>query len=141
MPQDVHGSVDQSRSEDRARLAPRPSIEKARDGSEQHVAPVGKAHVGDVGETKKKGSGPPAREVAFEARAIMFWSKPRKRSSSGQAVKKRMPSESNGSDFHSLKRGANSMKWMARPSEMAMQPKTMKLASTKKLQWRPQPMQ
>src|SRR6266404_8127947 len=65
MPQDVHGSVDQSRSEDRARLAPRPSIEKARDGSEQHVAPVGKAHVGDVGETKKKGSGPPAREVAF----------------------------------------------------------------------------
>src|SRR5882672_2335166 len=65
MPQDIHGGVDQRRSEDRARLAPRPSVEKARDGSEQHVAPVGKAHVGDVGETKKKGSGPPAREFAF----------------------------------------------------------------------------
>src|SRR5882672_3676925 len=65
MPQDIHGGVDQRRSKNRARLAPRPCVEKARDGSEQHVAPVGKAHVGDVGETKKKGSGPPAREFAF----------------------------------------------------------------------------
>src|SRR6266403_2133140 len=132
MPQDVHGGVDQRRSEDRARLAPRPSIEKACDGSEQHVAPVGKAHVGDVGETKKKGSGPPAREFAFGSTSQHVLE---------QAAKKRLPSESNGSDFHSLKRGANSMKWMARPRGMAMQPKTMKLASTKKLQWQPQPME
>src|SRR6267143_3269716 len=82
----------------------------------------------------------PARSL-LEARASMFWSKPRKRNSSGHAVKKKMPSESNGSDFHALKRGANSMKWMARPRGMAMQPKTMKLAGTKTLPGRPQAME
>src|SRR2546422_8390549 len=75
----------------------------------------------------------------LEARASMFWSKPRKRNSSGQEVKKRMPSESNGSDFHSLKRGGNSMKWMAWPRGMAMKTETRKLACTKKLHRRRQP--
>src|SRR6266850_6076234 len=65
MPQDIYASMDQGRCEDGSRLAPRPAIEEAGDGSEQHIAPVGKAHVSDVGETKKKGSGPPAREVAL----------------------------------------------------------------------------
>src|SRR6202158_714129 len=75
----------------------------------------------------------------FEARESMFCSKPRKRNSSGHAVKKRMPSERNGSDFHCDHCGSNWMKCMTRPSGMAMQPKTKKLARMKKPQWRPQP--
>src|SRR6267143_1009413 len=82
----------------------------------------------------------PARSL-FEARESMFCNKPRKRNSSGQAVKKRMPSERNGSAFHCDHCGANSMKRMARPSGMAMQAKTRKLARMKKPQWRPQPME
>src|SRR5216683_2271219 len=68
----------------------------------------------------------------FEARESMFCNKPRKRNSSGQAVKKRMPSERNGRDFHCDHCGANSMKCMTWPSGMAMQPKTRKLARMKK---------
>src|SRR5258708_1981016 len=52
----------------------------------------------------------------LDARASMFCSKPRKRNSSGHAVKNKMPSDRNGSDFHCDHCGANSMKCMARPS-------------------------
>src|SRR5438309_5785750 len=82
----------------------------------------------------------PARSLV-DACASMFCSKPRKRNSSGQAVKKRMPSERNGSDFHCDQCGANSMKCMPWPSGMAMQPKTRKLATIEKLQCPLQPME
>src|SRR6267154_1728212 len=82
----------------------------------------------------------PARSL-LDARASMFCSKPRKRNSSGHAVKNKMPSDRSGSDFHCDHWGANSMKRIAWPSGMAMQPKTMKLATMEKLQCPLQPME
>src|SRR6266481_1187812 len=65
MPSDVHGGVEQRGGENRAGLAPRPAVEKTGDGGQDHIAPVGKAHVGDVGEAKENGSGPPASEFTM----------------------------------------------------------------------------
>src|SRR5216683_7539041 len=65
MPGDVHGGVEQGGGEDRAGLAPRPAVEKAGDGGEDHVALVGETHVGDVREAEKDGGGPPAGQVAL----------------------------------------------------------------------------
>src|SRR5216684_7642854 len=65
MPGDVDGSVDEGGGEDRAGFAPGPAVEKSGDGGEDHVAPVGKAQVGDVREAEEDGGGPPAGEVAF----------------------------------------------------------------------------
>src|SRR2546421_292375 len=67
MPGDVHGGVDQGRSEDRPGLAPGPAVEKSGDGGQDHVAPVGKAHVGDVREAEKNRGGPPAGEFAVRS--------------------------------------------------------------------------
>src|SRR5215475_487372 len=55
------------------------------------------------------------------ARDKRFCSSPRKRNSSGHAVKKRIPIERGTKDFQSLKRGAYEMKRIPRPSGMAMQ--------------------
>src|SRR6266403_1072958 len=52
VPGDVDGGMDQGRCEDGPGLAPRPAVEKAGDGSEDHVAPIGKAHVGDMRKAK-----------------------------------------------------------------------------------------
>src|SRR3981189_1193176 len=46
MPHDVPRRVDQCRCENRFRLTPCPAIEKAGDGSEKHVTPVGESHIG-----------------------------------------------------------------------------------------------
>src|SRR5713226_9885262 len=67
VPHDVDGGMDQCRGENRAGFAPRPAVEKAGDGGEDHVAPVGKAHVGDVREAEENGSGPPAGKIALGA--------------------------------------------------------------------------
>src|SRR5216683_3565078 len=77
----------------------------------------------------------------FEARESMFCNRPRKRNSSGHAVKKKMPKKRNGSDFNCDHCGANSMKCMPWPSGIAMQLNTTKLATMKKLQRLPQPIE
>src|SRR5260370_2813322 len=110
VPVDGAGGVDQRGGENRAGLAPGPAVEKAGDGSQDHVAPVGKAQVGDVRKAKTiEAIHQPVRSL-LEARASMFWSRPRKRNSSGQAVKNKMPSDTSGSDFHCDHCGSNSMK-------------------------------
>src|ERR1700686_2428785 len=67
VPRGIDGGVDQRGGEDRAGLAPGPAVEKAGDGGQDHVAPVGKAHVGDVREAKENRSGPPAGEFAIRS--------------------------------------------------------------------------
>src|SRR5438270_761123 len=66
----------------------------------------------------------------FILRDNKFCSRPRKRNSSGQAVKKKMAMDSSRDDLHSPQRGANSMKWIPVPRGMAIAAKTMKAAST-----------
>src|SRR6266851_3015137 len=65
VPGDVHGGVDQSGGKNRAGLAPGPAVEKAGDGSQDHVAPVGKAQVGDVRKAENYRGDPPTREIAL----------------------------------------------------------------------------
>src|ERR1700682_1839960 len=65
MPGDIDGGVDQGGGESRAGLAPRPAVEKAGDRGQNHITPVGKAHVGDVREAEENGSGPPAGKIAL----------------------------------------------------------------------------
>ncbi len=65
MPGGIDGGMDESGGEDRAGLAPGPAVEKAGDGGENHVAPVGKVIVGDVREAEEKRSDAPAHEVAL----------------------------------------------------------------------------
>src|SRR5260370_26315952 len=65
VPGDVQGGVDQSGGEKRAGLAPGPAVEKAGDGSQDHVAPVGKAQVGDVRKAENNRGDPPTREIAL----------------------------------------------------------------------------
>src|SRR6266849_5867355 len=75
----------------------------------------------------------PARSLLLE-RESKFCRRPRKRNSSGHAVKKKMATETNGSERQACHCGANWMKCMLVPRGMAMAPKTRKLARTKKLQ-------
>src|SRR5437762_4256464 len=75
------------------------------------------------------------------ARARMFWRSRRKRNSSGQAVKNKIPSETRGSDLNCDHCGSNSMKRIAWPIGMAIQANARKLARMKKVQWWPQPME
>src|SRR5712692_6006680 len=65
MPGDVHGGVDECGGENRAGLAPRPPVEKAGNGGQDHVAPVWETHVGDVREAEENRSGPPAGKIAM----------------------------------------------------------------------------
>src|SRR5271168_694726 len=65
MPGDVDGGVYQRGGEDRAGLAPGPAVEKAGDGREDDVAPVGEAAVGDVREAEEHGGRPPAGKLAL----------------------------------------------------------------------------
>src|SRR5580692_5437480 len=67
----------------------------------------------------------------------MFCSNPRKRNSSGHAVKKKIPSEVNSKEDHACHCGANEMKCITVPNGMAMHPKTAKLPSTYNPQLRP----
>ena len=67
IPGDVHGGVDQGGGKNRAGFAPRPAVEKPGDGGQDHVAPVGKTHVGDVREAEEDGSGPPADNVTIRS--------------------------------------------------------------------------
>src|SRR5712664_3168298 len=67
MPGDVHGGVEQGGGENRAGLAPRPAVENAGDGGQDHVTPVGKAHVGDVRKAEENRGGPPSGEVAMRS--------------------------------------------------------------------------
>src|SRR5579863_4812359 len=80
----------------------------------------------------------PAKSLLL-ARESMFCSSPRNRNSSGQAVKKKIPSEVKTSEPHACHCGAKLMKCIAVPSGIAMQPNTRKLPSTKNPQRRPQP--
>src|SRR5947208_17145249 len=75
------------------------------------------------------------------ARARMFWSSPRKRNSSGQAVKNKIPSETRGSDLNCDHCGSNSTKRIAWPIGIAKQANERKLPRMKKVQWKPQPME
>src|SRR6267378_1949989 len=100
MPGDVHGGVDQGGGENRAGLAPRPAVEKAGDGGQDHVAPVGKAHVGDVRKAKENGSGPPAGKIAVgcsrkhvlqqAAEEKLFWPR-RKEQNAKRQKRERLP--------------------------------------------------
>src|SRR5215467_1199213 len=65
MPGGVHGSVDERGGKNGARSAPGPAVEDARDGGQDHVAPVGKAKIRYVGEAEKHGGGPPACHFAL----------------------------------------------------------------------------
>src|SRR5204862_6283263 len=67
------------------------------------------------------------------ARARMFWSSPRKRNSSGQAVKNKIPSETRGSDLNCDHCGSNSMKRIAWPIGMAIQAYARKKGRRKKV--------
>src|SRR5216683_679424 len=67
VPGDIDGGVDQCGGKDRTGLAPCPPVEKAGDGGQDYVAPVGKAHVGDVRESEENGSGPPAGKLAIRS--------------------------------------------------------------------------
>src|SRR5580704_9378015 len=71
----------------------------------------------------------PAKSL-LDARDSMFCSNPRKRNSSGHAVKRKIPSEVNTSELHACHCGANEMKCIAVPSGMAMHPNTAKLPRT-----------
>src|SRR5579859_2012596 len=82
----------------------------------------------------------PAKSLLLD-RASIFCSRPRKRNSSGQAVKKKIPSEVNSKEVHARRWGANARKCIAVPKGMAMQPNTRKLPSTKNPQLRPQPIE
>src|SRR6266700_337152 len=65
VPGGIDGGMEECRGENRAGVAPGPAVEKACDGGQDHVAPVGKVIVGDVREAKEKGSDPPADEVTL----------------------------------------------------------------------------
>src|SRR5260370_19790319 len=65
MPGDSDGGGDEGGGENRAGLAPSPAVEKPGDGGQDHIAPVGEAHVGDVRDPEENGGGPPAREIAL----------------------------------------------------------------------------
>src|SRR6266481_1104829 len=107
MPGDIDGGVDERGGENRAGLAPSPAVEKPGDGGQDHIAPVGEAHVGDVREPEENGGGPQPARSLLDARESKFWSRPRKRNSSGQAVKQRMPSETRGKDLSCDHCGSN----------------------------------
>src|SRR6476646_4782538 len=82
----------------------------------------------------------PAKSLLLE-RASIFCNSPRKRNSSGHAVKKKIPSEVNSKEVHACHCGANARKCIAVPNGMAMQPNTTKLPNTKNPQRRPQPIE
>src|ERR1700682_4684544 len=96
MPGDIDGGVDQGGGENRAGLAPRPAVEKAGDGGQDHVTPVGKANVGDVRKAEENGSGPPAGKIAVgcsskhvlqqAAEEKLFW--PRREEQNAQRQKR-----------------------------------------------------
>src|SRR5713226_1662008 len=65
MPGDVHGGVDECGGENRAGLAPRPPVEEACNGGQDHVAPVWETHVGDVREAEENRGGPPSGKIAM----------------------------------------------------------------------------
>ena len=65
VPGGVDGGVHQGGSKDGTGLPPGPSVEKAGKGGENHVAPIGKAHVGDVGEAEENRGGPPSGKIAL----------------------------------------------------------------------------
>src|SRR5690242_13684184 len=65
VPGDIDSGMDERRGEDRPGLAPGPAIEKSGDGGEDHIAPIGKAHVGDVREAKDDRGDPPTSEIAL----------------------------------------------------------------------------
>src|SRR6267378_2817353 len=67
MPCNIHGGVEQCGGENRAGLAPSPTVEKTGDGGQDYVAPVGEAHVGDVREAEENGGGPPAGKIALRS--------------------------------------------------------------------------
>src|SRR6266446_1906545 len=69
VPGDVHRGMDQCGGENRAGLAPSPAVEKAGDGGQDHVAPIGKAHVGDVGKAKDNRGDPPTDGITGSADA------------------------------------------------------------------------
>src|SRR4249920_4228161 len=82
----------------------------------------------------------PAKSLLL-ARESMFCSSPRKRNSSGQAVKKKIPSEVNSSEPQACHCGAKVMKCIAVPRGIAMHPNTRKLPRTKNPQCRTQPIE
>src|SRR3982074_99389 len=71
----------------------------------------------------------PARSLLLE-RESMFCNRPRKRNSSGHAVKKRIATQRNGSEGHACHCGANWIKCIPAPRGIAIAPNTMKLPST-----------
>src|SRR6516225_9833650 len=73
------------------------------------------------------------------ARDKRFCSSPRKRNSSGHAVKKKIPIESGTNDFQSLEPGAYKIKRIRMPSGMAMHANAASEPSTSSVQPLPQP--
>src|SRR2546425_4341919 len=67
VPGDVHRGMDQCGGENRAGLAPSPAVEKTGDGGQDHVAPVGEAHIGNVREAEENRGGPPAGKIAIRS--------------------------------------------------------------------------
>src|SRR5690349_24602266 len=65
VPGDIDGGMDEGGGEDRAGLPPSPAVEKSGDGGEDHIAPIGKTHIGDVREAKDNRGDPPTSEIAL----------------------------------------------------------------------------
>src|SRR5258706_13014400 len=98
MPGDIDGCVDHGGGENQAGLAPPPAVEKDGDGGQNHVAPDGKAHVGDVREAEENGSGPPAGRIALgcsrkhvlqqAAEEKLFWPRREKQNANRQKLER-----------------------------------------------------
>src|SRR5580704_9799181 len=82
----------------------------------------------------------PAKSLLHD-RASIFCNNPRKRNSSGHAVKQKIPREVNSREFQACHCGANAMKCIAVPSGTAIHPYTTKLPRTKNPQCRPHPIE
>src|SRR5208282_1186032 len=82
----------------------------------------------------------PAKSLLHDFDSI-FCSNPRKRNSSGHAVKKKIPRDVNSREDHACHCGANEMKRIAVPSGMAIHPNTRKLPNTKNPQCFPHPIE
>ncbi len=68
--------------------------------------------------------------LLLKVRDNKFCSKPRKRNSSGQAVKNKIPRATMGSERRRVRLGPQAMKWIRMPSGIAIAAKAMKLRAT-----------
>jgi len=83
VPSCIDGGVHQGRSKDGTGFPPSPPVKKAGKRSQNHVAPVGEAHIADVGKAEQNRGGPPSGKIALRclgeevlqqaAKQELFW--------------------------------------------------------------------